>query len=231
MKTGIALGLSALLLLFCFHTHAFLVEPMVLMYQEQGQQANGAYRVQNTSEQPLAVEVVIMERQVDAQNNETLVPADDDFIVMPMQALIEPGQYQQFRSRYLGDVNLDNSKSYRIIFQQLPIENEEQQSGIDLLFNFETLAFVNPLQGEQNLEVSVVQNKLKITNSGNIAADLNEFKVNFATANGDKAVSWSKIGPYSEANYLLPQQGVSIPIQDDWQVSGASSASLEYVGQ
>ncbi|GAL10836.1 P pilus assembly protein chaperone PapD [Vibrio astriarenae] len=126
-------------LLISTFANAFQVEPMVHKLASTGAFAQAEYRVENTGSEPLAVEAIVVARSVELNTEETLTPAERDFIVMPPQATIAPGEFQLFRIRYLGDSSpIKQSTSYRIVFKQLPLQHDAEGSGVDLLFNFST---------------------------------------------------------------------------------------------
>ncbi|MCA0936341.1 fimbria/pilus periplasmic chaperone [Vibrio alginolyticus] len=197
-------------------TNAFQVEPMVQKLEAIGVKSQTEYRVENASEETLAVEAVVMARTIANGSEEQLVAADRDFLVMPPQATIQPGQFQSFRVRYLGSQENKQAVSYRIIFKQLPLKTEKEQSGVDLLFNFSTLVFVSPPNSKPKLSTEINDNLITIVNRGNGVADLNGALITLITNSGKIELPWSDFGSQSAVNFLVPNQVTSFPVQSSW---------------
>ncbi|GAL18069.1 P pilus assembly protein chaperone PapD [Vibrio maritimus] len=185
---------------------------MVQKLSNAGLNAQGEYRVENTGQEPLAVESVVMVRNVKQGTDEELSPAERDFIVMPPQATIEPGAFQLFRVRYLGSEPLSETTSYRIIFKQLPLKHETESSGVDLLFNFSTLVFVSPDGAVGRVETRIENERIVMKNLGNGLVDFNSSTVLIRTASSTKSLPWNEFGVNSPANFLVPGQEITIPI-------------------
>ncbi|WP_169628057.1 fimbria/pilus periplasmic chaperone [Ferrimonas senticii] len=184
---------------------------MVQLLESAGAKSQGQYRVVNTGDQPLAVEVVISKRLVDGQYQEQLV-ASDDFMVLPPQAMVPPGQFQSFRVRYIGEPGLSASESYRISFEQVSLDNKPTESGVEMLFNFATLVFVDPPKPALNLSASIVDGKLRIDNLGNGVAPLDGYQFEFGHQGHTVQLPWSEISPVSPANYVLPNLPLLLPL-------------------
>ncbi|MGF1720731.1 fimbria/pilus periplasmic chaperone [Vibrio kyushuensis] len=208
---------------------AFQVEPMVQKFESTGNLAQAGFRIENTSDKPLALETLAQRRHVTFGDNEALEVAERDFIIMPPQAFIEPGQFQFFRVRYLGSEPINQSISYRIVFKQLPLQYENKESGLELLFNFATLAFVSPNGAQPLLIAGIDEDILSIKNIGNGLADFYGSTINFVNNNSNKILSWEDVGNYSTTNYLIPGQEVQIPIQDDWNIQQLEITSVKVI--
>ncbi|MCV5978794.1 hypothetical protein OFO29_41270, partial [Escherichia coli] len=59
-----------------------------------GKRAQMTMRVENTSTVPLTVELQPYFMTMDEYGNETIVPADEELLVIPVTAIIEPGRAQ-----------------------------------------------------------------------------------------------------------------------------------------
>ena len=197
-------------------SHAFQIEPMIHSLQTHGANAQAEYRVENTGTEPLAIESEVFARSIISNIDESLEPADRDFIVMPPQAVIPPGEFQLFRARYLGSQELDESTSYRIVFKQLPLQYDADGSGVDLLFNFATLVFVSPTHSSASIQTNVENDDIEVTNIGNGVANLNLSLLTLSSEMDNQTLSWNDFGEVSPASYLLPNQTVRIPRQPEW---------------
>ncbi|WP_164684147.1 molecular chaperone [Vibrio maerlii] len=217
---------STLLLLWSSLASSFQVEPMFQHLSNVGSRAQAEYRVENTGTEPLAIESAAYSREVISDIDEDLVPADHDFIIMPPQAIIEPGEYQLFRVRYLGSDKLNESISYRVTFKQLPLKNEIDGTGVDLLFNFATLVFVSPENASSKLEASLNDEAISITNLGNGVANLNNSSLTLTSTDDKQILSWNDYSAISPASYLLPSQTIIIPTQEEW-INGKSIIDVD----
>ena len=102
-------------------SQAFEVKPLVHDVAPFGREATSTLTITNPSDQPLPVEVTVNRRVFDEGAGESLVPADDDFLLFPPTALIPPGGTQAVRLQWLGDPELVESQSYYAHVAQLPV--------------------------------------------------------------------------------------------------------------
>ena len=91
----------------------FLVSPIVIEVQEREGQYAADFLIANPRDKTLAVEIRVEERVFDANGGETLVPADDEFLIFPLQATIATGERQIVRLSYLGEIS-GQSRSFRL---------------------------------------------------------------------------------------------------------------------
>lgn len=101
---------------------AFQLLPMSQTFAPSGADSTKTYRVVNSKETPIAVEVSVVKREVDLLGKETLTPADEDFVIYPPQMILEPNSSQTVRVTWLGETNPESELSYRFIAEQLPVE-------------------------------------------------------------------------------------------------------------
>lgn len=207
---------------------AFQVSPMIQQMDAYGAGSNAQYRIDNKGGSTLAVEAVVKRRVLDEEGNETLVDAEADFLVLPPMAQVDPGDFQVFRVRYLGEP-LPETDSFRVIFQQLPIKNEQEGSGVKLLFNFATLVFVNPPKATAlaDLQVTDVANDtltLSVGNQGSRVLDLSEHQWQLRSKEGRERLYWSAVQPHSPARFVMPGQTLNIELPAD--VTGPLSGDV-----
>lgn len=101
---------------------AFQLLPMSQTFAPSGAGSTKTYRVVNSKETPIAVEVSVVKREVNLLGEETLTPADEDFVVYPPQMILEPQSSQTVRVTWLGETAPESELSYRFIAEQLPVE-------------------------------------------------------------------------------------------------------------
>ncbi|MBM6549904.1 molecular chaperone [Marinomonas ostreistagni] len=167
--------LIMLLLSFtCLSAQAFKVEPMSAEMAPMGKRAQMTMRIENSSPEPLTVELFPLSMTMDEYGKETITPADDDLLVIPVTAIIEPGRSQSVMVRYLGDPSITESKAYRVAIKQVAVERASKEQGqVSFLLQFNTLINVRPNNTNPELAIKSIKpsdnNKwlLEILNSGN----------------------------------------------------------------
>lgn len=204
----IFVGLVALSL--AMPVNAYQVQPMMVEIPSQGKQSMITYRLQNPGDAPLPVEVEVFKRTFDENQQEILVPAESDFIVLPPQIEVPANGYQVFRAKYLGKPNLAQTSSYRIIFKQLPLTDEQRSTGVKMMFNFATLVFVNPPSVEaivdSQLQCPEIDDcKVTITNKGKKVMDLSRYNYKVDTKDQSKLVPWPQFQSITKARFIMPE--------------------------
>lgn len=208
----------AILSLLCvtLKSLAYQVQPMVAeLFTTAGKSAI-TYRVINPSENPLPIEVEVYKRSFDENMKEVLEPGDDDFIVLPPQIEVPANGYQVFRAQYIGDGNFDSTQSYRIVFKQLPLQSDQEQSQVNMIFNFATLVFVSPpdTKGELTQKISCNDEQactLNVVNSGNQVVNLVQSSIQ---QNGEVKGDWQWLQQQIPVTFLMPQHTLTIPLND-----------------
>lgn len=158
---------------------AMSLSPTQVEMTSVGKTSQARVVVVNNSAQPLPVEAVIKKASLNdvglAQASES---ADDEFLVMPAQALIPPGASQVFRVQWLGEPLLKASQSYLLYINQIPVKFAKNESRLQVVFSMAAMINVAPPEGKPNLRVvdaSVVVDaagqrrpKLTIENMSNV---------------------------------------------------------------
>jgi P pilus assembly chaperone PapD len=156
--------------------HSAEVSPLLIEASQEDGTIDGAIRVQSTEDDPVAIELTVFERTFDADGNQQLIPADDEFLFVPPQALLQPDAVQVVRFRYLGPV-LDNSRNFYVRVAQIPVELQEGQSGVEVVVQFDV---------SLNIQVSDAQPRYSVVSAQAVnSEDANElrFVVGNAAAN------------------------------------------------
>lgn len=135
--------------------YAMSVTPILIDLKPSGRLASGQIRVVNTTQATLPVELKAKSGTVGPDGQ--LATSDegiDDLLMFPPQALIAPGATQVFRVQWVGDPDIDKSKTFIVSVAQQPVAMPEGTSGIQLLYDFQVVVNVGPLTGAPNLQVS-----------------------------------------------------------------------------
>ena len=125
---------------------AMAVSPIMLDLESVGSRAADQISVTNPSSSPLPVEVLYNAVAYNEDGTYELVPNEDDFLVLPTQALIPPGETQVFRIQYLGDPAIDRSRIYEFNFDQVPVAPEEGATAVQIVYSIAAVVAVAPPQ-------------------------------------------------------------------------------------
>ena len=123
---------------------AFEVSPLYIEMQPSGTNATTAMSVNNTTGQTLPLETEVIERIITTTGKETRTVDEDSFLIFPPQANIEVGKRQIFRVQWLGEPNLKTSRSFYIMFKQVPVKVTQEKTGIQFLTNIGASLHVVP---------------------------------------------------------------------------------------
>lgn len=200
--------------------HAQRVLPMIYELAPSGSGSQETLRIENTSTKPITVEFLAEAIELDEFGNETGVPADDDFLIFPPQAIVREGQTQSVRVKYIGEPGLEQSKAYRISVNQIPIDLSEpnkEKIGIGFTVNFGTLANVVPNGVSADVSVTNISAAednnwdIRLRNDGNKFARLSTTKWVVRDGSG-KSQSFrpSEVGKLTGKNLLLPQSDLVV---------------------
>ena len=134
---------------------SFQFEPISQTFSAQGNRSTRSYKVSNSNNTPIAVEISVMKREVDEFGEETLSPADDNFIVYPTQMLMRPLEVQTVRVTWVGEADPEAELSYRLIAEQLPVElnpdttqlssPQEATAAVEVMMRYAGSLYVQPV--------------------------------------------------------------------------------------
>ncbi|PWE18617.1 hypothetical protein DDZ18_03160 [Marinicauda salina] len=158
------------------------VQPMRYDLAPSGPAAQETLRVTNGRDAPLTIEVFAFRLDVSEDGEETLTPAEEDFLIFPPQAIIDAGATQNIRVRYIGEPDLARSEAYRINVRQVPVEfTGEGAAGIGVAVSFMTLVNIVPAGAAPELRAVEVENageagwRVRLRNDGARYARLSEY--------------------------------------------------------
>jgi P pilus assembly chaperone PapD len=132
---------------------AMTVTPIQIEMTSAGARSHAQISVVNNSNQPLPVEAVVQLATLDEAGIPKGSPAGDEFLVMPPQALIAPGATQKFRVQWLGDPLIEQSQSFLLYVNQLPVKMPVGKSGVQMVASMGVMINVAPPQGVPALSV------------------------------------------------------------------------------
>ncbi|WP_234033032.1 fimbrial biogenesis chaperone [Erythrobacter rubeus] len=212
------------------------VEPMRFELEPSGSGTQTTVLVTNTRSFPITIEAIPSTLTIDENGEETLTPAEDDFLIFPPQAVIAPGKSQSIRVRYIGDGVLDRSQAYRIGINQLPIDmRQESETGVSVTVNFATLVNVVPSGSRNDLSVTEIVTaedgnwRLRISNDGNRYARLSDFDIRLTQGGQSAQIDNRETQRLFDKNLVLPgnQLYVTMPAQDGFDPSETTITLVE----
>ncbi|MDN2481837.1 hypothetical protein [Vibrio agarivorans] len=192
---------------------AYSVQPMVSEISPSGSNSQLMMKVENTSTEPLELQIDPYHLQFNENQTEELVEAYDDILVIPPTVTVQPGQFQSILVRYIGDPSILTSKSYRVVFDQAEVQNnaDKGQSSIKMKYQFLTLLNVKPANSSPDIkhERTYTDNGkwfLELTNNGTSYARLSRMEWKVGSPGSLLAISANDIRSHVSGNLLLPQQ-------------------------
>jgi fimbrial chaperone protein len=208
-----------LVLLGSVPTLAFKLLPISRTFTPSGAKATQSYEVINDTQERVAVIMSIGERQVSLVGQETLKPADDDFIVYPPQILLGPNQKQTVRITWIGDPNPAKELSYRLIAEQLPIELVEPETQskhptgqIRVLMKYAGSLYIRPENAQADVVLDTVEaikdaqgtEQLVVTfhNQGTAHLHLKQLRLHLQTQGKTITLQAKQLGEMDGANIL-----------------------------
>lgn len=157
---GVALALS-LACGFAGSAAAHEVTPMRVELVPQSGSRSALVSVRNTRDTDIPFEVVAQRRLTAPDGTETLVPADDEFIIFPPQGIVKPGSSQSVRFEYVGEQNLIESRSYLLDVREVPV-TPPGFSGILTVYNFGVAVYIKPTRAFVDIEVTRIERQSDI---------------------------------------------------------------------
>lgn len=151
-RLGAVLAALAIAILPAAST-AMSVQPVVIDMTTTGRGMSATITVENSFTTPLPVELSVQELTFDENGVVPTGVDPGDLLIFPPQAIIAPGRTQSFRVQWVGDPEIARSKHYYITVAQMPVELPEGQSGIQILYNFQTVVSVAAPGGTAELSV------------------------------------------------------------------------------
>ena len=152
--------IAALLLLASPNTAFanFTVKPAVIRIEERDGRFETEFQITNVRGAPLALEIEVEERVFGITGGEERVDAEDDFLIFPIQMIIDPRDTQTVRVSYLGDI-ADTSRSFRLHVTEVlaPLSEDETDSlTVRTNFRFSPALHVIPEGSEADLRVEAM---------------------------------------------------------------------------
>ena len=157
----VKLGLILVVVTASFVTHAISFTPIEMDFAPTGRGSTQIFRLENTTPEPVAVEISMKSRLMKLNGEDDLQDAEEQFNVFPSQVVMQPGQVQSVRVQYIGVAVLDRERAFRLIAEQLPIDVGQAPSNggrMRLLVKYVASVYVLP----SNLKAILSVTKLEV---------------------------------------------------------------------
>lgn len=222
--------------------HAMSVSPTHLEMTSAGPHSRADIRVANHSDRPLPIETVVSRVTHDANGNEVVTRDEADFLVLPMQAMIQPGSSQVLKVQWLGEPLIEQSRAYRISVNQLPVAQPGGSKAVQVLLNFAVIVNVAPPEGAPDLQLlgaEISRSRtgqripmLTVINRSRVHARLPESRIVLSGGGWSQALSPAALQALVGIGTVMPGQTrtfrVPVTLPDSVQ---SLEARLEYLGR
>lgn len=146
---------KALLILLFIATNVFgyTLTPMVESFKSTGKEKSKTFELENSSEDPVSVELEVTTRSID-KNGKELRTGTSDFIVYPMQLTLKGNSKRKIRLSYVGRPDINEEIPYRLLVSQLAVKSSKQESGVKMIFSYVASIYVTTSKvKESNLKI------------------------------------------------------------------------------
>ncbi len=154
---------------------SFSFSPIVKDFEPSGRRSIQTFRITNENEDPIAVQISMLTRDMSFSGEEINGDASELFTVYPHQLILQPNDSQSIRVQWKGGETITNEQSYRIVAEQLPINFSSESSNegqLKIVYRYVGSVYIVPQSPFSKLEidyVSVQEDSLtiRIRNEGN----------------------------------------------------------------
>ncbi len=209
-------------------TYAFEVTPMRMEISPSGTGASKVITVRNTLAEPLAIEVYATDRIVAEDGSQTFRPNDEDFLLFPPQAFVQPGASQAFRIQYIGDPAPKTSRSYVVNVSQVPLKTTEG-TAVQVVYRFGAAVYLHPKNAAASLSVTDVnagsgEVQVRIENTGDRVAFLTNDKIVISAGGASSTYEWAALKD-QVGNPIVPPHSARVLTFEDKNVRPGAQVS------
>lgn len=194
--------------------HAYEFSPAVVRINTNGNNSNQIYKLENNSDNPIAIEISINRFKIDMNGKN--VDLDEDvmknFIIYPQRIILMPKETRFFQVSWIGPPDLPET-AYFITTKQVPMDIDDQKEKDDpgvkaevvILMHYKGCLYVAPPKSKPSLLVDSVAGwekespelEIVCTNKGNGRASMRLFSLKLIPLDqGGKPLSGKSITLY-----------------------------------
>lgn len=144
LRHGIKILAAFALMLTPAVSQAAKISPMIIELKPAGQNSIARVELTNDSSRDIPYEAILMRGIITEDGELEMIPAEDQFLVFPAQAIVEANSQQIFRVQYVGEPDLGQSEIFYLAIRQVPVEFEGETSQVQIVVNYNVLINVVP---------------------------------------------------------------------------------------
>jgi fimbrial chaperone protein len=224
---------------------AFKISPISRTFTPIGTEATQSYELTSDRDEPEAIQMSVVKREMDIDGKENYTPADDDFLIYPPQIILKPNTKQTVQVTWVGDSNPTKELNYRLVSEQVPINLTKPEVGkptkitakVNILLRYMGSLYVRPENVEPKLVlegVTVQKEKDKpviaitFDNQGSARATLTNFKLDLTSGGKTVALTTEQLKDITNQNILANhKRRFVIPYPADLP-QGTLTATFDY---
>ena len=225
---------------------AFQFSPLEQVFEPSGANSQKTYTVVNDSEDQIAIEFSVLQRDQDASGEEVRNASAAEFVISPTKVIVAPSSTYVVRVKYIGPSTVTVEKAYRLVAKQMAYslgKSQTTQSMFNFLYIYYSSLYVTPSETVVRVEISSAKARLDadgnqvmdvtIRNRGNVHQILLDAHVTLRDSSGKTvALEGSDALPTIDSMNILARKSVTktIPWPADLPfVNGGSyTGSIEY---
>lgn len=141
---------------------AFSFSPIIKEFEPSGRGSIQTFRIKNDNEDPIAVQVTMMTRNMIASGEEINSDASDLFTVYPHQLILQAQESQSIRVQWRGSEIIQSELSFRIVAEQLPVNfNKESTNNgqLNIVYRYVGSVYIVPEDPYSDISIESITEK------------------------------------------------------------------------
>lgn len=224
---------------------AFQFSPLEQVFEPTGANSQKTYTVVNDSEDQIAIEFSVLQRNQDASGEEIRSASSAEFVISPAKVIVAPSSTYVVRVKYIGPSTVTVEKAYRLVAKQMAYslgKSQTTQSMFNFLYVYATSLYVTPSEVVKKVEISSVKartdaegNKVMdvtIRNRGNVHQILIDAALTVKGSSGTVTLTGNEQLPGIDSINVLARKTITktIPWPEGltFTEGGSYTGSLEY---
>jgi fimbrial chaperone protein len=221
---------------------AFVMQLENPNFSPSGKAAKQSCMIINTNTRLLPLEIYVAKRTYNEAGEELLEEVDDDFLIIPQQLVLTPGEEKIISVVWNGPSELKNELAYRLIGEEFPLPDDDSDDGgqasqtkkvaISILIKNMRAMYVAPAGASPKIQLADVNIKketisFSIENNGSAHRILKEISLAFGQSPNKQEIDLS--GTIGNINLLVADKRVyTIQIPDGLDLSPQAIPALVY---
>lgn len=222
--------------------YAFQFSPLEQVFEPSGVNSQKTYTVVNDSEDQIAIEFSVLQRDQDANGEEVRKESIGEFVISPSKVIVAPSSTYVVRVKYIGMSTVTVEKAYRLVAKQMAYslgKSQTTQSMFNFLYIYYSSLYVTPSETVVRVEVSSAKARLDaegnqvmdvtIRNRGNVHQILLDAELTLKDSNGKSVtIVGADALPGVDSLNILPRKSVTKTIP--WPEGLAFVSGGSYTG-